>query len=155
MLPSLEQVLAYRHDGVIRNFQRNFPHLESVAPQLFTEMIRFLWLSRKHESDLQAQPEAAHLNFLFVMHTEMLDIDNMWHAFILYTKDYMAFCETYFGEYMHHEPDVAETEPQTPEEFAVDLGLFLSYTYDTLGEVTVRRWFGSHLLDQDAEAVAA
>jgi hypothetical protein len=31
-------------------------------------------------------------------------VDKVWHDFILHTKLYINFCETYFGEYMHHDP---------------------------------------------------
>jgi len=31
-------------------------------------------------------------------------IDPFWHAHILHTKQYHAFCHQVFGEYVHHEP---------------------------------------------------
>jgi hypothetical protein len=31
-------------------------------------------------------------------------IDRMWHSFLLFTKDYNAFCEQYLGRFIHHEP---------------------------------------------------
>ena len=30
--------------------------------------------------------------------------DDLWHEFILYTRDYSAFCDKAFGGYMHHTP---------------------------------------------------
>ena len=33
--------------------------------------------------------------------------DELWHAFIVRTKDYAAFCNESFGEFFHHTPDVA------------------------------------------------
>ncbi|CAN5717865.1 hypothetical protein BH11PAT2_BH11PAT2_08190 [soil metagenome] len=32
------------------------------------------------------------------------DVDKMWHAHILFTKQYHADCLAYFGYYLHHEP---------------------------------------------------
>jgi len=32
------------------------------------------------------------------------EIDAVWHTFILFTKDYAAFCQTAFGEFIHHIP---------------------------------------------------
>lgn len=32
------------------------------------------------------------------------DIDGVWHAHILHTKDYFAFCNELFGSYLHHHP---------------------------------------------------
>ena len=31
-------------------------------------------------------------------------VDDLWHEFILYTKNYQAFCQQAFGRYMHHTP---------------------------------------------------
>jgi hypothetical protein len=31
-------------------------------------------------------------------------VDDLWHEFILYTKNYQRFCQQAFGRYMHHTP---------------------------------------------------
>ena len=33
-------------------------------------------------------------------------VDDLWHEFILYTKNYQAFCRHAFGRFMHHTPAV-------------------------------------------------
>lgn len=33
--------------------------------------------------------------------------DDLWHEFILYTRDYNAFCKQAFGQFLHHTPAVA------------------------------------------------
>lgn len=33
--------------------------------------------------------------------------DDLWHEFILYTRDYQAFCDKAFGRFLHHTPAVA------------------------------------------------
>lgn len=33
-----------------------------------------------------------------------IDIDEVWHAHILHTEDYYAFCEQVFGGFLHHHP---------------------------------------------------
>lgn len=32
-------------------------------------------------------------------------VDEVWHAFILFTKEYAAFCEGVFGRFIHHAPN--------------------------------------------------
>jgi hypothetical protein len=32
------------------------------------------------------------------------EIDEVWHAHILHTKDYVEFCNRVFNEYLHHSP---------------------------------------------------
>ena len=33
-------------------------------------------------------------------------VDEVWHTFILFTRDYMSFCEEVFGHYLHHQPSL-------------------------------------------------
>jgi hypothetical protein len=33
-------------------------------------------------------------------------VDDLWHEFILYTRDYEQFCKRAFGRFMHHTPAV-------------------------------------------------
>jgi hypothetical protein len=145
MLPDLDTLLNYKHTKVIQSYIRNYSVDESKASELFKDMLRYLWLSRKHAFDQEQQPKNKDLQFQFVMHEEMRDIDNMWHNFILYTRDYTSFCVQTFGEYLHHVPDIAETIIQTNEEFALELHKYLSYVYDHLGEETIKRWFSSYI----------
>lgn len=35
--------------------------------------------------------------------------DEMWHEFLLHTRDYAAFCDTAFGRFVHHVPESAMT----------------------------------------------
>jgi hypothetical protein len=34
-------------------------------------------------------------------------VDELWHEFILYTRDYQAFCKRAFGQFLHHTPAIA------------------------------------------------
>jgi hypothetical protein len=34
-------------------------------------------------------------------------VDDLWHEFILYTREYQAFCAKAFGRFLHHTPAVA------------------------------------------------
>lgn len=146
MLPQLEELLQYEHPMVVRSYVRTHGASEEKAGQLFQDMLLYLWIAHKHSLERRESPQEDRLNFSFVMHQEMRDIDNMWHNFILYTKDYTEFCHRYFDTYLHHEPDVAErTSGQSNQEFSTAMERYLSYVYDRLGEATVRRWFAEHL----------
>lgn len=37
-------------------------------------------------------------------------VDEVWHAFILHTRDYAVFCQQVIGRFIHHQP-ATETEP--------------------------------------------
>ena len=55
------------------------------------------------------------------IHSERLrkkKICDLWHVFILHTKDYYTFCFKCFGRIIHHEPSVLDnlnTEPLSPD----------------------------------------
>lgn len=48
-------------------------------------------------------------------------IDETWHKFVLFTRQYADFCHRYFGRYLHHNPDNAPgppgDEPSMPSTF--------------------------------------
>jgi len=37
------------------------------------------------------------------------DVDNLWHSFILFTKEYAHFCNTYAQHFIHHSPKVDDS----------------------------------------------
>jgi hypothetical protein len=39
-------------------------------------------------------------------------VDDMWHEFLLHTRDYAAFCDAAVGKFLHHEPESAMTADQ-------------------------------------------
>jgi hypothetical protein len=141
MTVSLEEVLSYQHPAVVRRFQKEYSENSPQAEQIFSDLLMFFWASKKHSLELQNNPENENLNFLFIMDDEMKSIDQMWHIFLLYTKDYMDFCERYFGEYLHHLPDIVPGFKEGEFDAESNLCKFLSYVFDHLGEETVKRWF--------------
>ena len=142
VLPDLDSLLAYRNPRVIQKFQRDFPLLADEAESLFVELMKYLWLAQKQLHDRHARPSDKDLSFLLAIYDDMLNVDNMWHCFILCTQEYEKFCHHYFGRFLHHIPDALESLPPTKEEFAADLEKFALYVYDNLGADTVRTWFG-------------
>ena len=39
-------------------------------------------------------------------------VDDLWHTFILFTKEYASFCENHIGRFLHHYPDrIYDGEP--------------------------------------------
>src|SRR5688572_4999841 len=102
-LPELNTLLQYKNSAVIKRFQKKYPDFHNTAERIFLDMLRFLWLCQKHKEDtLKKNPESE--GFHCEMHKEMIMIDEMWHTFILATKDYAQFCDDYFGTFIHHVP---------------------------------------------------
>src|SRR5687767_15137568 len=111
-LPPLKHVLGYHHPHDLKLYQQNYPNHQLSAEAAFQEVLKYLWLTRKHKQDRAKDPDAAYLPRNCIMLRSMQEIDDMWHEFILFTEDYTAFCHDYFGEYIHHVPNVFATRPQ-------------------------------------------
>jgi hypothetical protein len=68
------------------------------AEELFTELLRYLVLGRMYPHKY------------WYMASRL--VDEAWHQFVLFTRQYMAFCQRYFGQYLHHQPGMS---PDVPE----------------------------------------
>lgn len=107
----LEQVLAYEHPGLIERIQEKMHMSKDDAQKLFNDTKQFLFLCGISPQRL-APPEL---------------IDECWHHFILFTKGYARFCESYFGRFIHHSPKTAaERQVADGTTWARTLGLAVS-----------------------------
>lgn len=144
-LPALTELAKYTNPHVFQRYEKDFPHNQLKAEEAFAELVKYFWLCKKHQQDLHNFPDNENLKLHCAIYIEMKEIDDMWHTFLLFTKDYMKFCRTYFGSYMHHNPNVDE-KPMPIDIFETEFSRYLAYIYDNLGEDTVKKWFDS-LLD--------
>ena len=131
----LADLLSYRHEGVINRFARVHGVSRGRSEVLFVETLKWLWLARRAR-------EAAPSGLVLSIHPEILGIDEMWHVFLLFTRDYAALCDAHLGGFVHHDP-----APEGPREavdaavFAAELGALYGFVHDELGETTLRAWF--------------
>lgn len=101
--PTLDDVMAYQNARVISSFVKSFGVAKEDAADIFEQLKRMLWLVNEMEyDDLRAQQK------MFSIDTSLLVIDEMWHIFILFTKEYREFCDTYFGYFIDHFPAVKD-----------------------------------------------
>lgn len=84
----LGDVLSYCHPGVVERIAGALGVDAREAELLFLETKRFIWLCSFSEHVLVPSPT----------------IDEGWHAFVLHTRDYAAFCEQYLDRFVHHQP---------------------------------------------------
>jgi hypothetical protein len=145
MLCQLEDIVTYQHEAVVNRFKREYPEKSEHAETIFQDLMRFFWGTRRHKLDRASDPKNNKLNFFFIMDNDMRDIDLMWHLFLLYTRDYADFCQKYFGEFLHHQPDLVPLFEKQGFKFKDNLEKFLNYSYDIFGEVVIRRWFANTL----------
>lgn len=147
--PSLESVLAFDPpDEILSRYQLDYPDNKLSARAAFSEAMKFLWCSQLLNKLQKEDPDNQDLKFDFVMHHEMGDIDDMWHTFILFTRQYTEFSKEYFGYYLHHAPTTELEKKEFYHRFDdfinIDTKRMLSFVYDHLGEDTLRTWFSSY-----------
>jgi hypothetical protein len=142
---SLDAVLTYRHPGVVARYVKEFGGDQSAAQELFSELMRWLYFCAR--ATAPGTPGAR-----VSMYPEILRIDDMWHVFLLHTRDYADFCARYFGRFIHHDPVPMDRPREWGEdEINAEFEGFLSWLYDELGETTVRRWFAERRFAKDAD----
>lgn len=140
-----DSVKKYKHQGVIDRFSELYGVDLSESEQIFEDMK--LWLVLAKVAKIENS------NKSFVIDNALLVIDEMWHNFILFTKDYSAFCDNYFGHYLHHSPTSVE-ETNRQKEIFVNMSIEerqsymmeklrwqYEFTMVKLGKETFVRWY--------------
>lgn len=89
-----EFIRSYRFPkGVFDGLNRKYPNLEPKDRQLVSRALRQYFLAHlKSGRKYVSMPSQA--------------VDEVWHDFILNTKEYARFCKGAFGQFMHHTPAV-------------------------------------------------
>lgn len=86
----MDRVLGYEHPEFLRRLQHKLDLTPEQAEEMFSDLKKFLYLCGTAKVTYGMVPSKP--------------IDNAWHEFIIYTRDYIAFCKQFFGEYIHHIP---------------------------------------------------
>lgn len=136
---TLDEVLQYKNENITYRFMKAFAVSETEAEDIFNETKKWLWLCSQSLQD----------GIRLVVTDDIGIIDEMWHNFILFTKEYHHFCQLYLGEYIHHVPEskanqvamAQKTEEENNEEMHDILEQMFSYIYDKLGEETLVKWY--------------
>lgn len=138
----LDELLKYKNDEVIERYSKKYPHSVLSAEEALSEFMKYVWLCLKHTSDKKCFPQNNLLNFTCAIHAEMEEIDNMWHTFIIFTRDYKKFCDDYLGgDFFHHVPASMKMPKITKKKYKEDLNRYLNYIAENLGEETLIKWF--------------
>jgi hypothetical protein len=131
---TLAEVLTYRHPGVVRRYVKEQHASREEAEEVFQETLKWLYLCG---CSLRAGVACA-------MTAEIAKLDEMWHTFLMFTRDYADFCEHYFGSFLHHVPNEDEGEEareEGAEAVREQLERQFGLVYDVLGEDTLKRWY--------------
>jgi hypothetical protein len=89
--------------GVRQRVRKRYPHLTEAQLDLVMQALReYFHLCRKAGDRLLAMPSQV--------------VDAAWHEFILFTRNYRAFCQRALGRFLHHTPTEAMAGPTQASE---------------------------------------
>jgi hypothetical protein len=136
-------VLAYKNKHVIHSFMDKYALNLRTATAIFEETKKYLWLIAVARHRRLPPP---------FINDALLIIDEMWHSFVLFTRDYREYCRRHYGFYIDHLPTTRDDQAEVRRQMRADPGrmnsLFeaelreqLSFIYDELGRDTVNKWF--------------
>jgi hypothetical protein len=152
-VPRLDAALAYRNDEITHKFTSRFAVSDSDAEELFTETKRMLWVSVRMEQR-QRRP--------FTVEPALRILDEMWHTFVLFTREYHAYCRRVFGRFLHHAPRTMADDRRERSEQEKSPAAFvrrqakakaaqLQFIRDVAGEETLLKWYVELPLRYDGE----
>jgi hypothetical protein len=87
----IKKVMDYQMPDIIARYRKDYKVSEDVAKIHEVELKRYLILAGDTDDG----------SSLGMMSTE---VDNLWHTFLLFTKDYQIFCNEMFDKFIHHCP---------------------------------------------------
>lgn len=87
---SLEEILEYTNPKVIERYQIDHGLSKKDAKVLLKDVLLFLYVCATTDRTKEITPTHA--------------VDEGWHGFIMFTREYQRFCKDYFGFVIHHEP---------------------------------------------------
>jgi hypothetical protein len=136
-LVALADVVAYRHPEVVARFCDAWDVAPPEARRIFADLMRYLWLTHV--------PGAGEIGPVRI-------VDEMWHTFLVYTIDYRAFSQRYFGAMVEHQPTLARDKrafarlqrrsPQRAKrEVAAEVERDAALVIDHLGARVAHRWY--------------
>lgn len=127
---SLDSVLAYRNAAVVKRYAKDHQASLEEAEEVFRETLKWLYLCAHGMAN----------GFACAMTEEIGKLDEMWHTFLLFTRDYADFCERYFGIFLHHVPLDDDESPMDLEALQEQLERQFTLVCEVLGEDTLRAW---------------
>ena len=122
IVPSLlRDVLHYEHPALIERLRQELEISMVEADQLFADTKKFLVLCGTADERLAPSPR----------------IDECWHRFLLFTRDYAEFCQRFFGRFIHHQP---KTSDETAGSDGSPIRMTLERAREAFGDALSANW---------------
>jgi hypothetical protein len=143
-LPNKTILTNWRHESTIFRLMNEYRWPRQVAEQWFCDFMKWLYTSVRYELEHDKELIMDDLHYL----------DDVWHAYILSTKDYFYMSKTLFDiDYYHHNPENPYTSETIPNEI---LAAQMNALVEDWGiEYVDRVWvYGADVYDIKAKSAA-
>jgi hypothetical protein len=158
VLPPLERALEFRFDDVAYKFTDYYEVPFEIASEFFCETRKWLWLCARSMQERRRNEKVPDLTIT----APLFWLDEMWHIFLQFTRQYQEFCTECCGMFVHHVPTSQadkiahrEARGRAPQEFldqrANELRAQCLYIQEHLGKDTLRRWYVDFAKEYSAE----
>lgn len=134
----------YIHQETILRFIDTYDVTLDEAKDIFHEMKNLFKLMKHYDGK----------EYIFT-HEPLWIIDEMWHTFILFTKDYRIFCETFFGGIIDHNITVRKDkldiidglekkDENITDQVTIAVKRLYELIYEYLGKETLIKWIDGY-----------
>lgn len=103
---AVSRALEFQIDDVVARYMKDEGLTEEIAREHERELKRFLALCAMNPS--------AHYGMRG-------PIDEIWHTFIMFTREYAQFCEHVSGRFIHHVPETGKGESRSADGYLLFL----------------------------------
>jgi hypothetical protein len=139
-MKSKSEFLRYKNAAVLRRYMKDYGASKKEANLIWLELMKYLYLA----SYCNNHKIMVGLPFFDQVNNK---IDQMWHSFLLFTKDYREFCNCYCGIFLDHAPsdhtDKSKSlkNPDHYNKTKENLKNYLGLVYKIWGKETLEKWF--------------
>ncbi len=131
---TMTRAMSYDMKPVLERYKRDFKVDDSLVTLHHQELMRYLVMCAllpKESIEMMSK-----------------DIDNLWHTFILFTKNYARFCTQVAGHFLHHAPNVSEQKNNLREKAEKFMNVYVALFRE---KPNSSAWNELYTLDEQAE----
>ena len=100
------KISSYDFGNVLKKYIRDHEESKESADEVLLELKRWLTLCAMYPTK---------------QYVTGSKVDDMWHTFILFTREYIHFCQEITGSYIHHCPEIWSDNEKSKEESGLKL----------------------------------
>jgi hypothetical protein len=128
---ALPDVMSYKNRDLVERLEKKLDLSHVDAELLFSDLLKFLALCGLQDRGI---------GNIDLVPPKM--IDEAWHNFLLFSRDYDRFCHRYFGCFVHHQPSTS-LSPLRGNRIPQTIALAAEVFGESLSKNWSKHWLGN------------